>query len=149
MSDTTSITVDQFLAHPPRRVWQALVDPGLLSAWFMPNDFAPAVGHAFTFQRPKPNRELHFSDKIVCEVLEIQAEKQLSYSWTDAAYPGELDSTVTWTLESEGGGTRLVVEHRGFAADDPIHQKVRALMTGGWAIYLGERLAAHLERGTT
>jgi uncharacterized protein YndB with AHSA1/START domain len=149
MTDTTSITVGQFLAHPPQRVWQALVDPDLLSAWFMPNDFKAAVGHAFTFQRPKPNPELHFSDTILCEVLEIQAEKLLSYSWTDAAYPGELDSTVTWTLQSEGSGTRLFVEHRGFAADDPIHQKVRDLMTGGWAIYLGERLAEYLERITT
>ena len=48
MTDTTSITVDQFLAHPPQRVWQALVDPDLLSAWFMPNDFEPVVCRAFT-----------------------------------------------------------------------------------------------------
>ena len=48
MTDTTSITVDQFLAHPPQRVWQALVDPDLFSAWFMPNDFEPVVCRAFT-----------------------------------------------------------------------------------------------------
>jgi hypothetical protein len=35
------------------------------------------------------------------------------------------------------------------AADDPIHQQVRDLMTGGWATYLGERLAEHLERVST
>jgi uncharacterized protein YndB with AHSA1/START domain len=56
---------------------------------------------------------------ILCEVLEIQAEKLLSYSWTDAAFPGKLDWTGTWTLESDGSGTRLFVEHRGLAADDP------------------------------
>ena len=115
----------------------------------MPNDFEPAVCRAFTFRRPKPNTELHFSDTILCEVLEIQAEKLLSYSWTDAAFPGKLDWTGTWTLESDGSGTRLFVEHRGLAADDPIHQQVRDLMTGGWATYLGERLAEYLERVST
>ncbi len=31
----TGIHVGQFLAHPPSRVWQALVDPEALGAWFM------------------------------------------------------------------------------------------------------------------
>lgn len=38
--------------HTPERVWRALTDPKALAAWLMPNDFAPVVGHRFTFRAP-------------------------------------------------------------------------------------------------
>jgi uncharacterized protein YndB with AHSA1/START domain len=91
-TDITTIAVDQFLGHPPARVWQALIDPVQLRQWFMPNTFKPAVGHTFTFTRPRVNPELRESETIQCQVVEIQPEKVLSYSWTDAAHPGEMDS---------------------------------------------------------
>ncbi|NMH96537.1 SRPBCC domain-containing protein [Pseudonocardia acidicola] len=138
------IVVDQFLPHPPRTVWQALVDPVKLAAWFMPNDFAPVVGHRFTFHR-KANPVVRFSDTIACQVLELREHELLSYSWTDGGeYAGDLDSTVTWTLRPEGRGTRLFLQHRGFRPDDPAHQAARGLMTGGWRIYLTDRLPAFL-----
>jgi uncharacterized protein YndB with AHSA1/START domain len=141
---TAVITVDHFLPHRPAVVWQALVDPHKLAAWFMPNDFAAVVGHRFTFHR-KPNCAVRFSDTIRCQVLELCEERLLSYSWTDGGeYAGDLDSTVTWTLQPEGRGTRLFVEHRGFRPDDPIHQTARELMTRGWHIYLTERIRAYL-----
>jgi uncharacterized protein YndB with AHSA1/START domain len=34
-----SIEVDQFLARPPGRVWQALTDPALLARWLMQSGF--------------------------------------------------------------------------------------------------------------
>ncbi|MFU8853255.1 SRPBCC family protein [Micromonospora sp. SL1-18] len=49
MSEPTSIAVDQFLAHPPAKVWRALTDSDLLARWLMPNDFGPVPGHRFTF----------------------------------------------------------------------------------------------------
>nr|WP_211176774.1 SRPBCC domain-containing protein [Pseudonocardia acidicola] len=132
------------MPHPPRTVWQALVDPVKLAAWFMPNDFAPVVGHRFTFHR-KANPVVRFSDTIACQVLELREHELLSYSWTDGGeYAGDLDSTVTWTLRPEGRGTRLFLQHRGFRPDDPAHQAARGLMTGGWRIYLTDRLPAFL-----
>jgi uncharacterized protein YndB with AHSA1/START domain len=140
------ITVDQYLQHPPARVWQALTDPERLAGWFMPNDFQPIVGRAFTLHR-SGNCELRFSSTIACRVLAIEPERLLSYSWTDGGeYAGELDSTVTWTLSAEGRGTRIFLEHRGFRLDDPVHQAARNLMDNGWQIYVGERMARHLDR---
>ncbi len=69
-------------------------------------------------------------------MLEVRDEHVLSYSWTDAAYAGELDSVVTWTLHPGGRGTRLFLEHRGFAAGDAIQQRAH-----------GQRLA-HLPHRT-
>ena len=147
--DPAAIVVDHFLPHRPTTVWQALVDPAKLAAWFMPNDFAPVVGHRFTLRR-KANREVRFSNTIACEVLEVREPELLSYSWSDGGeYAGDLDSTVTWRLVPEGRGTRLFVEHRGFRPDDPAHQAARDLMTQGWGIYLTERLADFLAAAKT
>jgi uncharacterized protein YndB with AHSA1/START domain len=144
MTDRRDITVDQFLAHPPAKVWQALTEPRKLAAWFMPNDFAPVVGHRFTLHRT-PNREVRFSATIRCEVLEVDHERLLSYSWTDGGdYAGDLDSVVTWTLRPEGHGTRLFLEHRGFRSDDPVHQAAHRLMSDGWRLLLTHRLPAAL-----
>lgn len=143
--DRGVIVVDHFLPHPLATVWQALVDPVKLAAWFMPNDFAPVVGQRFTLHR-KANCDLRFSDTIACQVLELREHELLSYSWTDGGtYAGDLDSTVTWTLHPEGRGTRLFLEHRGFRPDDPAHQAAHELMNGGWQIYLTDRLLAHLD----
>jgi uncharacterized protein YndB with AHSA1/START domain len=146
--DTTVITLDEFLPHSPARVWRALTDQDALAAWFMPNDFAPVVGHTFHFHRTA-NCDLHVSDRIRCQVLEIRDEELLSYSWTDAQYAGELDSVVTWTLHAEGHGTRLFLEHRGFLPDDTIQQAVRTLMDGGWRVYIADRLARLLAATTS
>jgi Zn-dependent protease with chaperone function len=44
------ITVDKTYDHPIERVWAALTSAEALSAWLMPNDFQPTVGHEFTFR---------------------------------------------------------------------------------------------------
>jgi len=117
-TDPSVIHVDRYLAHPPSLVWQPLVDPEQLTAWFMANDFVPVVGHRFTF-RTEPIPETTFSRVIACEVLGLREAELLSYSWVDAGREGGLDSVVTWTLRPEGHGTRLFLEHRGFRSRRP------------------------------
>lgn len=63
---TTSLRIEKTYPHPRARVWRALVDPELLARWLMPNDFAPRVGHRFTFRtEPGPG----FDGIVRCEVL--------------------------------------------------------------------------------
>ena len=40
----TEIRLDVELAHPPERVWRALVEPARLAEWFLPNDLRPVAG---------------------------------------------------------------------------------------------------------
>jgi uncharacterized protein YndB with AHSA1/START domain len=141
--DRTVVHVDEFLPHPPTRVWRALIDPDMLSAWFMPTDFVPRVGHHFTF-RTQPIPATRFSGTVQCEVLDVRPEELLRYTWADAQNPDGLTSTVTWTLRAEGRGTRLFVEHRGFDPDDPIQQLSRTIMGGGWRSHVVRRLAEFL-----
>jgi uncharacterized protein YndB with AHSA1/START domain len=46
-----TIVVDYDLAEPPKKVWRALTEPGLLAAWLGPNDIRPEVGHRFRLGR--------------------------------------------------------------------------------------------------
>jgi hypothetical protein len=41
----------------------------------MPTDFEPVVGHTFHFYRTA-HCDLHFSDRILCRVVEIRDDQQ-------------------------------------------------------------------------
>jgi uncharacterized protein YndB with AHSA1/START domain len=143
--DLTTVHADEFLPHPPARVWAALTDPDAVRAWFMAGDFQPVVGHRFEFHAG-PVGATNFSGTIACEVLDVRPGELLRYSWVDAGNPDGLDSVVTWTLRPEGSGTRVFVEHRGFDPDDAHQRLARTIMGGGWRSHVLRRLAAHLDR---
>ncbi|MEU8249231.1 SRPBCC domain-containing protein [Nonomuraea sp. NPDC048916] len=126
--DPRAIRLDQFLAHPPAKVWRALTEPDLIARWLMPNDFRPEVGHRFTFTT-KPRKAVGFDGIVHCRVLELEREKLLRISWSDGK---AADWTVTWRLEPEGHGTRLFLDHEGFDPDDELQQMSRRIMGGGW-----------------
>lgn len=100
-----TVTVEREFAHPPEKIWRALTQPHLIEAWLMKNDFVPAARHRFS---------LHGDwGSVDCEVLEIEAQRSLSYSWVALG----LDSVVTWTLTPTAAGTRLRMEQSGFRPD--------------------------------
>lgn len=119
---TTAITTDEYLDHPPQRVWRALTDPVLMRRWFMAcDDFRPELGHRFALDMG-PWGTTH------CEVLALEPEKLLKISWKNPP----LDTTVTWRLVPEGSGTRLLLEHAGFDLEDPRQRRAHDGMSGGW-----------------
>lgn len=94
--------------YPPERVWRALADSRAVAEWLMPNDFEPRLGHKFQFK----SKPVGGWDGIVnCEVLECDPPRRLVYSWKS----NMLDTVVAWTLERTAEGTRLTLEHTGFA----------------------------------
>ena len=134
---TTEIEVDQFLPHPRAKVWRALTDRRRLAAWLMPNDFAPVAGHRFTFRtEPRPG----FDGVVRCQVLDLEPERLMRWSWQG----GTLDSVVTWTLRTEGRGTRLFLRHSGFDPDDPFQRQALRIMGGGWRSHVMRALEADL-----
>ena len=122
MSD---IVLDAVYPHSPERVWRALTDPQALAMWLMPNDFQPRLGHRFQF-RTKPRGT--WRGIVDCEVLEIDPPRRLSYSWLGD--PKARATTVTWTLTPMNGGTRLVLEHRGFRGIGGL--LLRWILGSGW-----------------
>ena len=121
-TETRSVIVEREIPHPPEKIWRAPTQPHLIEEWLMKNDFQPIVGHHFNLRRtPKPDLNI----VVDCEVLVVEPNKTLSYTW--AAF--DLVGVVTWTLTSTGTGTRLRMEQSGFRPDQ---KRAYGGAKGGW-----------------
>ncbi len=110
-SQTESIAFDVELQHAPAKVWRALTDPALLAEWLLPTvGYALAPGAAFTFQAPP---QPGWDGSVSCQVLEVEAQRKLSYAWV----VGDLDTVVTFALTPTETGTRLSIVQSGFKPD--------------------------------
>ena len=111
-TETRAVVVEREMPFPPGKLWRALTQPHLIQEWLMKNDFMPVVGHRF-------NLRGDWGGTLDCEVLAIEPEKSLSYTWNhahdDPAF--SLTSIVTFTLTPTRAGTRLRMEQRGFRPD--------------------------------
>ena len=128
-SEKLSVVVEREFAAPPEKLWRALTQPHLIEEWLMKNDFVPSVGHRF-------NLRGDWGGVLDCEVLAIEPNKILSYTWNhvhaDAAY--NLASVVTFTLTPTSTGTHLRVEQAGFRKDQP---QAFGGAKFGWQKFLG------------
>jgi uncharacterized protein YndB with AHSA1/START domain len=104
-TEARSVVVERELPHPPEKIWRALTQPHLIKEWLMKNDFVPVVDHHFNLRADW--------GAVECQVLAIEPNKTLSYTW--AAYG--LESVVTWTLTPASAGTHLRMEQSGFRPD--------------------------------
>jgi uncharacterized protein YndB with AHSA1/START domain len=121
-TETLSVTVEREIPYPPEKIWRALTQPHLIEEWLMKNDFKPAVGHRFDLRADWGS--------VGCQVLEVEPNKTLSYTW--AAHG--LDSVVTWTLTPTRAGTRLRMEQSGFRPDQ---QQAYQGAQYGWQRFFG------------
>lgn len=110
--DSHSLVFNRALRHPPEKVWRALTQSWLIEEWLMANDFVAEVGHRFTVRAaPLPG----WSGITHCQVVAVESPRLLVYRWGDGTESASgLQTTVTWTLTPEGGGTRLRMEQSGF-----------------------------------
>ena len=111
-AETLSVVVEREVPHPPEKIWRALTQPHLIAEWLMKNDFAAVVGHRF-------NLRGEWGGVLDCEVLVVEPNKELAYTWNhahdDPAF--SLQSVVTFTLTPTASGTRLRMEQAGFRPD--------------------------------
>jgi uncharacterized protein YndB with AHSA1/START domain len=131
---TRSLVIEKELPHPPAKVWRALTQGELIKDWLMDNDFQPVVGHKFNFRAtPMPQ----WNGVIDCEVLVVEPDKKLSYSWGSMG----LASVVAWTLVATSGGTLVRMEQSGFRPDQEANYQGANY---GWQKFIGglERVLA-------
>ena len=112
-----SVVVEREMPHPPEKVWRTLTQSPLIEEWLMKNDFQPVVGHRFTFRADW--------GAVDCEVIAVEPNKTLSYTW--AAYG--LESVITWTLTPTEAGTQVRMEQSGFRPDQ---EQAYKGAKGGW-----------------
>jgi uncharacterized protein YndB with AHSA1/START domain len=115
-AETKSVVMERELAHPPEKIWRALTQPHLIAEWLMQNDFKPALGHRFSLRGQAYG---DWNGIIDCEVLAIEPNKALSYTWDSGNGPLRVTSVVTWTLTPTNTGTHLRMEQSGFRSDQP------------------------------
>jgi uncharacterized protein YndB with AHSA1/START domain len=110
-SQTETISFEFDLQHSPEKVWRALTDPKLLAEWLLPVAGLKLEREAaFTFTAPP---QPGWDGIVKCRLLEIEAQKKLSYAWV----VGEMDTVVTFTLTPTALGTRLSLVQSGFKPD--------------------------------
>lgn len=128
---TKTIQREILIPQSQEQVWRAITDSATLAEWMFPNDFAPRVGHKFTFRVPG-NPKMNFDGLTVrCEVLECQPPSRLEFSWSAG---GAVENTrVSFRLEPDGSGTRIHFEHSGFDLSQPFGEQAFAGAEYGWA----------------
>ncbi|MEH7349491.1 SRPBCC family protein [Gottfriedia acidiceleris] len=111
---------------PIQKVWEVVSTSEGISAWFMPNDFKPVVGHEFHLQGP--------FGPSPCKVLEIDEPNRVSFTWDVDGW------VVSFILKDLGDQTEFTLIHSGWKTADEILPKpnqkigvVRDNMNGGWA----------------
>jgi uncharacterized protein YndB with AHSA1/START domain len=127
---TRTIQKTVLFPQPREQVWAAIANSDMLAEWMFPNNFEPSLGHRFTFQVP-PNPKVNFEGLTVhCEVLECTPPERLVFSWS----AGELEGTqVSFRLEPDGAGTRLLFEHSGFELSQTFGEQAFHGAEYGWA----------------
>lgn len=95
----------------------------------MKNDFSPVVGHRFNLRGDWGS--------VDCQVLTIEPNRTLSYTWDALG----LKSVVTLTLTPTATGTHLRMEQAGFPPDRPQNYQGAKF---GWQKFLAglEQVAA-------
>jgi uncharacterized protein YndB with AHSA1/START domain len=103
---------------PPERVWRALTSAAELSAWFQVKiEGEIAAGNDVWMTSVHAD---HAGQRWPVRIVELTPPKRVVWQW----HPGEVDpktdysrepqTTVTFTLEPSGRGTRLSVAETGF-----------------------------------
>lgn len=127
-TETRSVVVEREFSAPPEKLWRALTQPHLMEEWLMKNDFKPVVGHSF-------NLRGDWGGVLDCEVLEVEPNKSLSYTWDfkhdDPTF--NLKSVVTFTLTPSRSGTHLRMEQAGFR---PEQKQASGGAMHGWRQFL-------------
>jgi uncharacterized protein YndB with AHSA1/START domain len=118
--DQDAIQGEIHIAAPPERVFQALTDPRQLMQWWGQKgmyhhtewraDVRPGGAWRSDGVSDVDGAPYHVSG----EYLEVDPPRLLSYTWI-ASWSGALTTVVHWELEAAPGGTRVRLQHSGFA----------------------------------
>jgi uncharacterized protein YndB with AHSA1/START domain len=123
MKDT--ITKEEIINHSIDKVWNAITKAEEISTWFLKAEFKAEAGAPYTFTSSGED-----CTKIMGEVKEANPYT-LVYTWI--VENTDVETTVKWVLEPDGGNTKLHLEHSGIA-NYPGESAIKMFesFSGGW-----------------
>ena len=135
------------IAAAPERVFQALIDPAQVVAWWRQGNLYCCTEFA---SDPRPSGNWHCvgvrpdgsTFEVKGQYLEFDPPRLLLHTWI-ASWTKAAKTTVRWELEPIQGGTRVRLRHTGLAAYPELAQSYQ-----GWPRMLGW-IKALLETGET
>lgn len=103
------ISKEKVFNHPIQKVWNAISKADEISTWFIHADFKAEEGYKYLFTS-EPNEK-------GCTTISGTVKKAnpyvLVYTWIVGGT--EVETIVTWKLESIGNDTKLFLEHSGIS----------------------------------
>ena len=142
IKEAGTVILERTYNAPAEKVWSALTDVNKLRQWyFNVTGFEPKVGYKFEFTGEADCEEyLH-----LCEVIEVETGKKLTYSWRYDGYEG--NSFVTFELFGEGEKTRLKLTHMGLESFPQENADFAiANFEKGWDDIIHKNLREYLEK---
>ncbi|MFT4126709.1 MAG: SRPBCC domain-containing protein [Gordonia sp. (in: high G+C Gram-positive bacteria)] len=132
-----------FVAQVPATVWRALTDPESLARWLSPTrGFAAVVGTTFIVEVAVPRKP---AAEMSCQVVAVDDERQLTYSWTDLRGDPPLRWLIDWQLRPHGRGTRILLHMSGFDISDRRQKFARNGIERSWNNTLLPKLADEVD----
>jgi len=123
--DADAVISEIFIAAPPERVFQALIDPRQVCQWWTSKEcpiesFAldARSGGRWSYDTSHGTLTINGVSKFHCEgeVLEFEPPSRLAYSWIANWHDQPSRRTVVrWELFKSAKGTRLKITHSGLA----------------------------------
>jgi uncharacterized protein YndB with AHSA1/START domain len=132
-----SILANVEVAAPPDRIFRALASDQIVQWWVRPGVFDTRewTGDVRIGGRWRASGLGKRGPYVLeGEFIEVDAPRKLVHTWHGAGVPGP-PTTVTYTLEPTGNGTRVTLRHSGFSV-----REVCANTAVGWETSF-ERLA--------
>ena len=115
-----------YFEAPPRKVFQALIEPKMLVKWFLSDaELEARQGGSYAFDWKGGYR-------MTGRVRRFEVDRAVSFSWTDKLKSGEVaKTTASFEVTAKGGGTLLKLRHSGFKDTEHF-----AECSSRWAYYL-------------
>lgn len=101
-----TIRKETIFNHPIDVVWSAITKAEELSTWFIKTNFKAEKGFQYTF---------FSTEEKGCEAItgEIKSADPYTLTYTWKVANTDVDTTVSWRLETVAEGTKLYLEHAG------------------------------------
>lgn len=143
MKTSDPIIVKQTLNAPVKEVWEALTVLDKMRQWYFDNipDFKAEAGFKTQFEVQSDTRS--FQHKW--EVLDVQPEKSIKYSWQFEGIEGL--GYVTFAIQPQAEGTLLTLTNTGLESfPDNIPEFTPESCRAGWEYFIQGNLKEYFTK---